>query len=262
MSSRSAWNSSWMSCTSLVAVWYFVHNFFSLFVLSSTSSWSELYCSSRRRRSSSFSASSCASSCSRSARSSRASLARRSWASCLAALSIISPPTISFCFIWFILATSACFCASIFSRCSCSAFSRSSRALRSSAVFEWSSSSFFISSAAFFFRRCFSASASPRSRASSSSVAPLFTSRMTSFSTIFSMTCAPTGTCTSWPSMTIVLGTPPPPAPPAASSCAFSRLISSWNSRSMASLGSSLILGLFLMFFARFAYLRVVTVSS
>jgi hypothetical protein len=31
--------------------------------------------------------------------------------------------------------------------------------------------------------------------------------------------------------------------------------IYSWNSRSIASFGSSLIFGLFLMFFARFAYL-------
>lgn len=40
------------------------------------------------------------------------------------------------------------------------------------------------------------------------------------------------------------------------------RSISSLNSRIMASLGSSLILGLFLMFFARLAYLRVDIVSS
>ncbi len=42
-------------------------------------------------------------------------------------------------------------------------------------------------------------------------------------------------------------------SPPAAASSAFSRAISSWNSRSIASFGSSLIFGLFLMFFARLA---------
>ena len=45
----------------------------------------------------------------------------------------------------------------------------------------------------------------------------------------------------------------PPPPPPFPSSCAFNLAISSWNSRSIASFGSSLIFGLFLMFFARLA---------
>mmetsp|Transcript_40494 Transcript_40494/g.89987 ORF Transcript_40494/g.89987 Transcript_40494/m.89987 type:complete len:375 (+) Transcript_40494:647-1771(+) len=52
------------------------------------------------------------------------------------------------------------------------------------------------------------------------------------------------------------------PSPPSASSMALSLAISSWNSRSMASLGSSLIRGLFWMFLARLAYLRVLMVSS
>ena len=46
-------------------------------------------------------------------------------------------------------------------------------------------------------------------------------------------------------------------------SAAFSRAISSWNSRSSASLGSSLIFGLFLMFFALFAYLsKLITILN
>ena len=51
---------------------------------------------------------------------------------------------------------------------------------------------------------------------------------------------------------------PPLPLPyrrPRTSSMAFSLAISSWNSRSIASLGSSLMRGLFLMFLARLAYL-------
>ena len=38
----------------------------------------------------------------------------------------------------------------------------------------------------------------------------------------------------------------------------FKRIISSWNSLNSASFGSSLIFGLFLMFFARFAYLQTI----
>ena len=41
------------------------------------------------------------------------------------------------------------------------------------------------------------------------------------------------------------------------SNCAFNFSISFWNSRSKASFGSSLILALFLMFFARLAYLNI-----
>ncbi|KAG5457043.1 MAG: hypothetical protein BJ554DRAFT_3052 [Olpidium bornovanus] len=57
------------------------------------------------------------------------------------------------------------------------------------------------------------------------------------------------------------LGAPSPPFP-RARSFSRSRLISSWYSLSIASLGSSLILGLFLMFLARFAYRRELSVSS
>ena len=55
---------------------------------------------------------------------------------------------------------------------------------------------------------------------------------------------------------------PPPTPPPFCSKAAFSRAISSWNSRSSASLGSSLIFGLFFMFFARLAYLSTCPVSG
>ena len=47
------------------------------------------------------------------------------------------------------------------------------------------------------------------------------------------------------------------PLPQHTSSMALSLAISSWNSRSIASLGSSLMRGLFLMFLARLAYLGV-----
>lgn len=50
-----------------------------------------------------------------------------------------------------------------------------------------------------------------------------------------------------------------PPLPFLFSSELFKRMISSWYSLNSASLGSSLILGLFLMFLARFAYLEAST---
>eukprot|EP00955_Chlamydomonas_euryale_P043650 352664-Chlamydomonas_euryale.AAC.7 len=55
---------------------------------------------------------------------------------------------------------------------------------------------------------------------------------------------------------------PSPSMMPSPSSCALRRAISSWNSRSIASLGSSFTRGLFLMFFARLAYRSVDSVSS
>ena len=70
----------------------------------------------------------------------------------------------------------------------------------------------------------------------------------------------------SWPSAGVSLPPQPSPAAPLvcshalcphlAASSVFRRLISSWNSRSMASLGSSLMRGLFWMFLARLAYLQ------
>eukprot|EP00982_Pelagococcus_subviridis_P014982 31371-Pelagococcus_subviridis.AAC.1 len=81
------------------------------------------------------------------------------------------------------------------------------------------------------------------------------TSTTTVFSTISSSPLSSRSSCAASPRADA-----PAPAPPP--SCAFRRAISSWNSRNIASFGSSLMRGLFLMFFALFAYRNVLIVSS
>mmetsp|Transcript_21345 Transcript_21345/g.65132 ORF Transcript_21345/g.65132 Transcript_21345/m.65132 type:complete len:269 (-) Transcript_21345:1134-1940(-) len=238
MSSRSRWNSCSRSRISDVAAWYLAHSFLSLRVLTSTSSWSEPNCSSSCIAASSLDASSRASSRSCSLRSSSSSWARRSAASCCRALSMILPPWMSFSSI---LASRFCmfdFCASTSSRIFSSVASRSSSARRSASVLLcWFSISRMSSAARL--RSCsFSRSALRRISATSSSVMPT----LTIFSLMISR-AAPPDTMLPFASVT---GSAP-------ASCALRRLISSWNSRSMASFGSSLIFGLFLMFLARFA---------
>mmetsp|Transcript_17033 Transcript_17033/g.64474 ORF Transcript_17033/g.64474 Transcript_17033/m.64474 type:complete len:204 (-) Transcript_17033:1086-1697(-) len=178
--------------------------------------------------------------------------ARRSSASCLAALSMMRPPISSF----------SCICASaaaILSRSASAAwwacnFSSSSfrRISRSSSVRVFSERSFSRSAAAWRSSSSRSAAALASSSFRSSSLMPMRRS----------ITCGwpdAMGTATSFPSTVMVVV----PAPLLrASSSVRRRSISSWNSRSMASLGSSLILGLFLIRLARSAYRSVDSVSS
>mmetsp|Transcript_8772 Transcript_8772/g.25040 ORF Transcript_8772/g.25040 Transcript_8772/m.25040 type:complete len:221 (+) Transcript_8772:653-1315(+) len=171
-------------------------------------------------------------------------LAFRSSASWVAALSNNCPPFNNLFSMPFSLAASWRFRCDAFLR-SVSWRTRSARrrsrsssvaAWRSNSAASWRSARSRISS---FFR-----SASAWTFDSSSSDTPTVTSLMTSLWTIFSTSlysfCSP---CHS-PFSSYV---------PFPWSCALRRAISSWNSRSMASFGSSLILGLFLMFLALLA---------
>mmetsp|Transcript_21409 Transcript_21409/g.73772 ORF Transcript_21409/g.73772 Transcript_21409/m.73772 type:complete len:204 (-) Transcript_21409:112-723(-) len=175
--------------------------------------------------------------------------AERSSASCLAAMSSIWPPLSSLASMPRSLAAKARF----FSEArflSSSWRTRSARSCsRSSSVSACCSRSSARSRSALSRTRCLASSASSCARRRSASETPTCTSLRTSRSTMRS-------TSTKLPLSDV----PPPndslPSPgrgDAPVSCALSRAISSVNSRSMASFGSSLIFGLFLMFFARFA---------
>mmetsp|Transcript_25765 Transcript_25765/g.48490 ORF Transcript_25765/g.48490 Transcript_25765/m.48490 type:complete len:298 (+) Transcript_25765:630-1523(+) len=242
MPSLSSWNSSVRSLISLLALWNLLHSFFSFLVLASTSSCklpnfssSSKFCSSwsaicRANASSLFFLS--ASSCS----------ACLSSASCFAALLAISPPTMSFSSIALSLFCSESLWFSMSMRALLSFSSFSLNAWRSSSVwFCWSSSAC-MSCCALAFMSAFSLSIfSCISLIASSLTPPLMAEMSTS--------------CPS--SMTV------PPSPPSMPmSWAFNLEISSWYSLSIASFGSSLILGLFLMFLALLAYLKVLIVSS
>mmetsp|Transcript_68132 Transcript_68132/g.163502 ORF Transcript_68132/g.163502 Transcript_68132/m.163502 type:complete len:319 (+) Transcript_68132:596-1552(+) len=260
MSSRSCWNSfcrSWISCWVCLCL---CQSFSSLAVIFWTWSAAEEYLSSRV----SFSSICCSSSsfirCSCRRLSSTSISARFSSCSCCMAFSITWLPTNIFSCMAFNLESITCCCWA----------SSSLRLLRS----DRSSSNFFFSSSATFCccsmsllssATCASISALSAStlllmRAISSSLTPLFTtfSTRTSFSTTVSTSTisfsSMTSCSTTVPSGRTIgcLGMLPPP-PLAACSCSFifNRMISSWNSRIIASLGSSLMRGLFLMLFAR-----------
>mmetsp|Transcript_5587 Transcript_5587/g.10538 ORF Transcript_5587/g.10538 Transcript_5587/m.10538 type:complete len:227 (+) Transcript_5587:1127-1807(+) len=165
--------------------------------------------------------------------------------------------------------SSSCFCCS--SACAC--FALASSALRSCisrSYLPFSRSSFIFCSCSFF--SFFSTAASTSSLACVTSEACNSARTCASISTrTFSFTACilasdTSSTSTSFSTTFFLRGAGAPPGPgmysPPLSMAAFRRAISSWNSRSMASLGSSLILGLFLMFLARFAYRSVLMVSS
>mmetsp|Transcript_1366 Transcript_1366/g.3161 ORF Transcript_1366/g.3161 Transcript_1366/m.3161 type:complete len:325 (-) Transcript_1366:354-1328(-) len=257
MSLRSVPNSSCRSLASLSAAWYRPHSFLSFFVFTSTSSCREEKCSSSCRFASSFSASSLASTASCTCLSRSSVSAWRRAASCFEALEITSPPFISFSSMAFSCSASLRFWLKSSLRSTASWSSAACSSARSLAVvLAWSISAF-ISCCACFISTSFSSSAFLRITAISSSVTPTRTSRNTSLSTIFSTIsrCALV-IITSLPSSPII-------TPLCVdSSWSLSALIWSWYSLNMASLGSSLILGLFLIFLARFAYLRVEIVSS
>mmetsp|Transcript_3721 Transcript_3721/g.13721 ORF Transcript_3721/g.13721 Transcript_3721/m.13721 type:complete len:275 (-) Transcript_3721:1072-1896(-) len=256
MSSRSAWNSLCRSPISCLAACSLFQHFLSLRVLASTSSAMLAYCSSIMMFASSSSCL-CSSSMRRASSFSRSSFAcaARSSASCRCALLRTSPPISSFSCICFSFWLSAIFSRAIASRSICCARSSSASFFFSSSVTALAASSCDRSSSARFCRLSRSAAALSSSSFIFSSLSPSFT---TTFSTIFSTTLVPPGP----PAPPIAPPAPPPPLPAMSLICRFSRSISSWNSRSIASFGSSLMRGLFLMFFARLAYRSVDTVSS
>mmetsp|Transcript_41033 Transcript_41033/g.97495 ORF Transcript_41033/g.97495 Transcript_41033/m.97495 type:complete len:416 (+) Transcript_41033:320-1567(+) len=271
MSSRSRWISWLMSSTSCFTCRYLAHSFFSLAPFWSASCCIVLYVSSLA---------SCSSS----------SLARRSWSerarACLSSSSRLffstssavssttpfrptpfcSPMRIFDCmassFFW-----SASFCSAAFLACSAAAALSSSFVCASvmsfaasRRAFSFSASSFWSSSFA-----CFSASSRIRASSSSSRFSAemfaLSSASISRFMDSISLSSIGFSFSTTFSTMrSSSVGSPP--SEPACSSSALRRLISSWNSRSMASLGSSLMRGLFLMFFARLAYRSVLRVSS
>mmetsp|Transcript_40809 Transcript_40809/g.107848 ORF Transcript_40809/g.107848 Transcript_40809/m.107848 type:complete len:346 (-) Transcript_40809:1049-2086(-) len=254
MSSRSPWLNCWMSTISCCAFWYLSQSFWSLAVslatcsscdahFSSSSMFSSLCCSSCRFSSSSFSC------CFRSRRCCLFSSASCSMAFSMTCFPTTILPSISASLLWSSLLRWA---SSMAAFCSLSICSRS-RIFSPSAMSRWAATSARFCSA--MRRKCsFSARSWASRAATSSGEAPCSTttSRSTILSTIFSLysTCfwilTPPGTrpgmispCSSSPSS------------PLTTSSSLSRMISSWNSRIMASFGSSLIFGLFLMLLAR-----------
>mmetsp|Transcript_46801 Transcript_46801/g.142061 ORF Transcript_46801/g.142061 Transcript_46801/m.142061 type:complete len:271 (+) Transcript_46801:617-1429(+) len=252
MSSLSLWLKCWTSTISCCAFWYLSHNFCSLAVNFCT-------CSSCVAHFVSSSMFSCrwSSSCLFSSASFSCCFLNRffsflSSCSCSMAFSMTCLPTTIFSSIFTSLLCISCFrTASAFS----SRFWASISAM--SLLFSEPTSSVramisALRSSASRLRLSFCSRSSASSRAFSSSLAPPFiiTSFSTTFSTIFS-------TYSVFFSIRGGRGPPTPPSPPCPPSPPFimssplRRMISSWNSRIMASLGSSLIRGLFLMLFAR-----------
>mmetsp|Transcript_62294 Transcript_62294/g.135002 ORF Transcript_62294/g.135002 Transcript_62294/m.135002 type:complete len:271 (-) Transcript_62294:967-1779(-) len=248
ISSRSRLNSSRKSYISWFTWFYLFHSFLSLFVLSLISSSWVLYCFSNYR--------------------------------CLVSLSsnsFFKCSSFSLCF-----ANSSYVCFNFFSACSAfsmalvpfmTLFSMFLSFLNNSAcsyrAFSSSSSFFLIFSSSLLFSSsaiCFWDSICLRSRSAFIRISSFSLLSWSSSSFICSLLTL--GLVTKfwlWPpywflscSRSSGLMLPPP----IAANSARSFWISSWNSLNMASLGSSLILGLFLMFLALLAYLRVLMVSS
>mmetsp|Transcript_53860 Transcript_53860/g.128761 ORF Transcript_53860/g.128761 Transcript_53860/m.128761 type:complete len:343 (+) Transcript_53860:458-1486(+) len=251
MSSRSCWLKCWRSTISCCAFWYLSQSFCS-FVVSfwTCSSWeahrssscmfSWRCCSSWRRSSSSLSCCFFSRLC-----------CFLSSCSCLMACSITCLPWTIFISICCSLpCSSSLCCSSCIEMFSCSSIWARSRNLSDSARSRWASTSRRRASAfiwaSWICWRCCSSMA-----ATSSGLGPCST--ITSFSTVLSTIFSTYSTCFSTRTPPGPMGTPfsSTISPPDASSSALSLIISSWYSRIMASFGSSLIRGLFLMFLAR-----------
>mmetsp|Transcript_53311 Transcript_53311/g.161905 ORF Transcript_53311/g.161905 Transcript_53311/m.161905 type:complete len:279 (-) Transcript_53311:1051-1887(-) len=256
MSSRSVWNSCCNSSISDCVCLCLFHNFSSFAVIFSTCSSVEAYVCSRVI----FSDICCSSSsfirCSSRLRSSTSICALLSSFSCCMAFSMTWLPTSIFSSIIF-----SCCIICAWASCSSSFFlwrssSSSSNRARSSSATSFMASIWACSSR----QRCSSARRSASTLASMAArswsvISPCTTRSMTtSFSTTrsTSTTCVSTMTSCSpcSPPAPGARGTPPPP-PAFSANFILSRVISSWNSRIIASFGSSLIFGLFLMLFAR-----------
>mmetsp|Transcript_20875 Transcript_20875/g.58132 ORF Transcript_20875/g.58132 Transcript_20875/m.58132 type:complete len:285 (+) Transcript_20875:1125-1979(+) len=267
-SSFSRWNSLYMSSTSALTSWYFFHSFFSFLVFCSASSCRFMYLSSAASCASSISAmrrifsSSCcrllSSSSSRffsSASFLRVTSARPPRASPFKIL-----PSIAFNFLAKasfsnrIFSASSCFrtasswilaCLRFIFSASDACFWRSSsmRMASSLALIAASSLSFAICSSLMPTMPCFCASSA---RICVSISARIF-SRVWGSMDLWTVGF-PSGVVPNAPAAAAASKEPPSPS----SNC-FKRLISSWNSRSIASFGSSLMRGLFLIFLARLA---------
>mmetsp|Transcript_30489 Transcript_30489/g.81314 ORF Transcript_30489/g.81314 Transcript_30489/m.81314 type:complete len:311 (+) Transcript_30489:72-1004(+) len=259
-SSFSAWNSRCRSLTSDRACSYLPHSFFSLRALACASSWMLAYFSSKLAENSSFSRSwllmrsfsaSCSSS-SRCARSSSSAFSR--------AFSASACPTTSFSCMALSCAASrsrslrSLVTASSRFRTSSSARCRSSSRMFSALAISasWASSLRLCSSSCLSDMALTCLAAFPGPPAALDVFFPLRWSGPVAGEPGPSASSGPSSSSSSSSSCSSSAGAGMVPAF-CCSSMDLSRLISSWNSRSMASLGSSLILGLFLMFLARLA---------
>mmetsp|Transcript_3793 Transcript_3793/g.13306 ORF Transcript_3793/g.13306 Transcript_3793/m.13306 type:complete len:288 (+) Transcript_3793:362-1225(+) len=266
-SSRSRWNSSWRSSTSCFAAWYLPHSFWSFAVFASASSCLLWYVSSvsscllsrssmRLRFSASTRRFSASSAAFRSISFFCSSV--RSWRlPCSSLLSIVFSFFSSCIFFsrssWTAL---KCFSSSSCWDCMAAAMRSFSSLVRSFSAIIFSSSAFASASAALRM-----ASLSCSERLGPASFIFLDSSLLTC--ALIASICMSSGSCSTSTSFSIIFTSPAGTSlPPPSASAAFRRAISSWNSRSIASFGSSLIFGLFLMFLARFAYRSVLSVSS
>mmetsp|Transcript_66424 Transcript_66424/g.194828 ORF Transcript_66424/g.194828 Transcript_66424/m.194828 type:complete len:347 (-) Transcript_66424:1134-2174(-) len=254
MSSRSPWLNCWMSTISCCAFWYLSQSFWSLAVSLATCSSCDAHFSSSSRFSCLWTSSILFSSSSFACCFMSRFCCLFSSASCSMAFSMTCFPTtilpsmsMSLCCSSLLRSASSWLAA-----CSLSICSRS-LALSPSAMSRWAATSARFCSA--MRRKCsFSCRSCASMAAFSSGEAPCSTTTSLSMilSTIFSLysTCFSTRTPgAAKPGMRLPSASTP--SPPLVVSSALSRMISSWNSRIMASFGSSLIFGLFLMLLAR-----------